>query len=235
MKRSLYYIVSSVLLTALFVAGLLAASCRTEEGKATPGAAPAEPAPVAADKDTARRGTALAINDAKATDVDTHSNYTYYPSDTITGQFRRGIIDTLIVEPISEPDEEGCYWDRKIYSPSGSVADIPFDDKLCYGFYISNVGDLDGNGTDEICIYSHSYWPFTHYDVITYRNGKWCRVIEPVGINVTCIEVEDELVSKSHKPGYIKAKALRYRDPEDTSDWDIVDSLVKIIRNGEPF
>lgn len=230
MKHTLYYITSLVLPAALVTASLLAVSCRPEAEKATPEAAPSEPVPVAADQDAASRGTALTINDAKATDTDTDSSPAcYYPRDTITGQFRPGIVDTLIAEPISEPDEEGCYWDRKIYSPGGSIADIPFGDRLCYVFYICNVGDLDGNGTDEICIYSRSYYPFTHYDVITYRQGKWYRMTEPVGVNDA--SVEGAFVSKSHKPGYIKAKAVRYRDPEDPSDWEIVDSLIKIIQD----
>ena len=207
------------------------------------------PDTVATVQDTAMCDSTATMNSAEVTDVDTCTTI-YYDTiqqiveysqtdvdtcttiyyDTILGRFRPGIVDTLIVEITSYFDGWIGFSRYKVYSTSGGVA-APFDNKDCY-HGIVNEGDLDGNGTDEIrggeC--GLRCWSTEH--VLTYRNGKWYEMIEPFYVN-TC-HAEGPLVSKSDKPGYIKAKVVSY-DPEDASIWGIVDSLVPIIQDGEPF
>lgn len=163
------------------------------------------------------------------------------PRDTITGRFRRGIVDTLICEPICEPDTFPWgyeWWHRIIRSVKGSVADIPLHNWLLIRFW--NAGDLDGNGTDEICIYPANYSTFAHYDIITYRSCQWHMMIEEgLEAKEDIMPAFKEFVSKSNKKGYIKAKVARniYANA-DSTDWlgvECVDSLVRIKRNGEVY
>ena len=177
-------------------------------------------------QDTAMCDSTATINGAEVTDVDTDTTIVYY-YDTIIGRFRPGIVDTLIVE-VSELRYEDYYEcsNYKMYSPSGIAA--PFDSHSSYDFILSNKGDLDGNGTDELFVCGRSMSCCTSYYVITYRDGRWYEMIEPIYINI-CIESErGPLVSKSDIPGYIKARAIRPDCEPYVDEW-IVDSLMPII------
>ena len=183
------------------------------------------PDTVATVQDTAMCDSTATMNGAKVTDVDTCTTIYY---DTIIGRFRPGIVDTLIVE-VSELRYNDYYEfaNYKMYSPGGNIA-VPFNSHSSYDFMISNKGDLDGNGTDELFVCGRGMSCWTSYYVITYRDGRWYEMIEPIYINI-CIESErGPLVSKSDIPGYIKARAIRPDCEPYVDEW-IVDSLMPII------
>lgn len=196
-----------------------------------------------------------AIDDDEGTDdksvyyMDPDSAYSYHlgwsnACDTIIGQFRKGVVDTLVREPIwftniniavawSRLDDEWWWW--RIRSLKGSVADIYFMFRLWVDY--CNVGDLDGNGTDELCVHCSNYSNWTWYNVITYHEGEWHRLTESLFAHMAAMPWPDhieEYVSKSDRPGYIKAKVTKdifYNDDNDWRDWmgvECVDSLVKI-------
>ena len=176
--------------------------------------------------------------------VDPDSNIIYFPkaSDTIIGRFRRDVVDTLVREPIWERDADAydgywwMYW--RVRSVKGSVTDMYFIN--CPGACFCNAGDLDDNGTDEICVLYLGHSNFKYYDVITYRKGEWRMMTESLYANMMAMSDSiEEYVSKSDRPGYIKAKVSRDLSASaEYLDWigvECVDSFVKIKRDGEVY
>lgn len=169
------------------------------------------------------------------------------PRHVVVGQFVADKVDTLILEPTSsEPDtyfdhSDGPiweWWNWHVHSVKGTVADIKLDITLCPQF--CNTGDLDGNGTDELCIYRRNYSNFTCYYIITYRDGAWHVMTEhSIFVHEGYLDEDIDItsyVAKSDKPGYIRALACRDVYGIDDGDWlgyEVVpDSLIKLVDDG---
>lgn len=166
----------------------------------------------------------------------------YNPIDTVIGRFRRGVVDTLVLEPTCEPSVCGDYieyWNWRIRSVKGSVKDLQYDNSLWVSF--CNAGDLDGNGTDDICVFSRSYSNFVWYYVITFRKNAWHCMTDALFAHQAYMPDDiSTYVEKSNKPGYIRALVCKdiYGQPKDSIDWlgvEVVDSLVKLKRNGKIY
>ncbi|MBL7726554.1 MAG: hypothetical protein JNM68_02665 [Dinghuibacter sp.] len=130
------------------------------------------------------------------------------PADAETGDFNGdGKKDRVwLVRPIVKDGEMDCEGDcnaRLLLSVPGSA---PYIIKNCIGNDPMNLGDLDGNGTDEIGML-HDWFTscWKAYYVLTFRNNKWQPIIPPVSTHCTQWEDEGEMPVKKHpkKKGYV--------------------------------
>lgn len=167
--------------------------------------------------------------DTKEIDINTTMK-TPYVSDTLIGKFNGIDIDTLISEPIG--NVTGFNYNWRLYTKNGTVKDLILENETIDVRFVRE-GDLDGNGTDE--------WGFMHeretsnwtlYDLYTFNNGEWQRMIEPQSIFKFHFENNDrygnliyeDIIQKSNKEGFIKAKFSDLRN----DDFVIVDTLIKV-------
>lgn len=167
--------------------------------------------------------------DTKEIDINTTMK-TPYKGDTLIGKFNGINIDTLISEPIGTVTGFNYNW--RVYTKKGTVKDLIIENETIDVRFVKE-GDLDGNGSDE--------WGFIHeletsnwslYDLYTFNNGEWQRMIEPIRIFKFHFEnnpqygnlIYEDIIQKSNKKGFLKAKFSDIRN----DDFIIVDTLLQI-------
>lgn len=167
--------------------------------------------------------------DTKEIDINTTIK-TPYKGDTLIGKFNGIDIDTLISEPIGTVTGFNYNW--RVYTKNGTVKDLILENKTIDVRFIRE-GDLDGNGTEEwgfMHEWETSNWTF--YDLYTFNNGEWQRMIEPLRIfkphfaiyNRFGKDTYEDIIQKSNKGGFIKAKFSAIRN----DNFVIVDTLIKV-------
>jgi hypothetical protein len=76
------------------------------------------------------------------------------------------------------------------------------------GGEIKNIGDLDGDGADDIMVYP-SWWQsnWNAYRIYSFnqQTNKWSYLVEPVSIFANELEKEISFVKKSKQPGFVIA------------------------------
>ena len=76
------------------------------------------------------------------------------------------------------------------------------------GGAIANVGDLDGDGADDILVYP-DWWQssWNPYKVFSYnrQTQKWNYLIEPVSIFLNDLEQKKVFVKRSQYSGFVNA------------------------------
>lgn len=110
-------------------------------------------------------------------------------------------------------DDSFVSWDwteYKMYSIGGSVDTLGLGTQ--YSAQIANVGDLDGNGSDELflgfgAVTISSY----EYRILTFRKGAWHVLTEDIHCRGDVLDYLDsgKLVRKTQRPGYLQIKTTR--------------------------
>lgn len=134
-------------------------------------------------------------------------------SDSISGNFNgRGksqwvscLNDVTVIHIGASPDITNYL---KI---SGS--DTPLLETMYYIGRLSNKGDLNNDGLDEIGFTLSAVSRHIHYYVYTFKGGKWRKLVEPIPVFDSWLDDENfEIISISpDKPGYVTIRA---------SEWD---------------
>ncbi len=126
--------------------------------------------------------------------------------DTIVGNFTGKGVDTLFVVEKDNTDGDG----KICYLESSNKSLKPLNLGLHSGApLLVNEGDLDGNGTIEVG-YLPVWWTsqWRPYQVLTFKNGKWCYFINPEHEYMDTGELirasGKEIVEPSIKKGWIK-------------------------------
>jgi hypothetical protein len=98
-----------------------------------------------------------------------------------------------------------------------SEAALPAIEQLnCIGGQPENLGDLNGNGGDEIGLLPEwftSCW--ADYYVFTYRAGKWERLVKPFSTHCNQWEADVKPIEKD--PAHSGHVLIRYTDFADTT------------------
>jgi hypothetical protein len=102
-------------------------------------------------------------------------------TDTIKGDFNGdGMLDYAWVVPATDPECQDC---KDNYTSYIKFSDIHFPSikvKDCIGGTLTNLGDLNKNGTDEIGFLPWKYagcW--SAYNVYTLETNQWVFAVEP--------------------------------------------------------
>jgi hypothetical protein len=137
--------------------------------------------------------------------------------DSVEGDFNGdGVKETVWLVPPKIKGEEGeCIGDCISYLrfSNPSLAEIAVTD--CIGGLPDNLGDLDGDGSDEIGLLP--YWftsCWSEYYVWTFIHGSWKYMVDPI---VTHCNLWDEgtkpIVRDSNKLGYV---IIHYSEFQET-------------------
>jgi len=98
----------------------------------------------------------------------------------------------------------GC--NTYLFSSDPSINILKVHNNL--GGKIKNIGDLDGDGGDDIMVYP-SWWQsnWNSYRIYSYNHqtNQWSYLIEPVSIFANELEKEISFVKKSKQPGFVSA------------------------------
>lgn len=129
------------------------------------------------------------------------------PEDAITGDFNgdgRKESVWLQVPKIKEAEME-CDGDCTAYLKSNNPSFTSFAIENCIGSLPTNLGDLDGNGTDEIGLL-HDWFTscWKAYYVFTLKNNKWQRLIAPISTH--CNQMDEGIAPVKKDPkrkGYL--------------------------------
>lgn len=104
-------------------------------------------------------------------------------SANVQGDFNGdGVVETVwLVPPKLSDDESECIGECTAYLrfSNPSLAEITLSD--CIGGVPDNLGDLDGNGTDEIGLLPQLYTScWRDYYVWTWKYGNWRYLVDPI-------------------------------------------------------
>ena len=130
-----------------------------------------------------------------------------------------------LVAPVEDTSKDkfqecigGC--NSYIVSPDTSLTILKVNNNL--GGEIKNIGDIDGDGGDDIMVYP-SWWQsnWNAYIIYSYNKNlqKWCYLIEPVSIFANELEKKITFVKKSLKKGYISAYTSESTDTDIKSSY----------------
>lgn len=151
------------------------------------------------------------------------------PKNAIRGDFNGdGNLDYMWMIPpkLKEDDCEGGICENQIKFSDSSIPTIKIQTSI--GGKLSNLGDLNNNGTDEIGLLSSwftSCWQ--PYYVWTYKNGNWVDAVE--SINTHCNQWDEGITPIEIDPAIEGNVIVRYSS--FTNDEIVVKSKsVKIIK-----
>lgn len=138
-----------------------------------------------------------------------------YNPELIKGDFNGDKkTDTMLIVPPIFKDTLAALGSQKCIGGCNSY--IIFSDTSIHilrvqnnlGGEIANVGDLDGDGADEILVYP-DWWQsnWNPYKLFSYnrQTQKWNYLIEPVSIFMNDMEETKVLVKRSKRKGFVNA------------------------------
>ena len=94
-------------------------------------------------------------------------------------------------------------------------------DKLPYYGCLTNEGDLDGNGADDLGFFPSSLSSFCSYKIYSLRNGSWIEIAS-ADVKLDMLEEKEmeiggrlKLIKPDpKKPGNVLIKFVNYKDPD---------------------
>lgn len=130
------------------------------------------------------------------------------PENAVAGDFNGdGKKDHVwLLKPIVKEGEMDCEGNCNAQLLLSVPGSRPYIIENCIGSDPVNLGDLDGNGTDEIGML-HDWFTscWKAYYVFTLKNKKWQRLIPPVSTHCTQWEEDEGMPVKKHpqKKGHL--------------------------------
>jgi hypothetical protein len=132
----------------------------------------------------------------------------------ITGDFDGdGKKETIFMVPpvedtITKDAFQACIGGCNSYLVSSDSAMMILKVQDNLGGEIKNMGDLDGDGADDIMVYP-SWWQsnWNAYQIYSFnqQTHQWSYLIEPISIFANELEKKIAFVKKSKKPGFVSA------------------------------
>ena len=153
--------------------------------------------------------------------------------ETLKGDFDGDGNEETLYAIVSDVDEESYDLDS-----SAANSNVKLDEYFCFSkksipdFDLGsdnysvpswtkpeNIGDLDGDGADEIGYYQtgaiNGSW--SGYCVVSLQKGKWVKPIKPIGLN--CDAIYDESENRNSYVPVRKASKAGYVEIDDEQDW----------------
>lgn len=122
-----------------------------------------------------------------------------------------------IIEPELSEKELECKGPCDSYAKCSNPKIPILKIEQCLGGKIENLGDLNGDGGDEIGLYRQwfmSYWQ--PYIVWTYKEDEWMQPISGFYVYYDLLKSGRELVRKDpHKPGYVIIQESDFDEDEN--------------------
>jgi serine/threonine protein kinase len=138
------------------------------------------------------------------------------PSDAVSGDFNGdGTLDYMLIQkPELASNNEECVGDCisyiKFSDPSIPEIEVPNS----IGGTPSNLGDLNGNGTDEIGLLPDSFSScWREYFVWTFTNQSWGYLVDPISTH--CNQWEDGIRPIEIDPSRSGNVIIRYSELDD--------------------
>ena len=142
-------------------------------------------------------------------------------------------IDTLICEPIDSLSPMTAEWfggkhfKWRVYTTNGTVKDLIIGNTKRIDFI--KEGDLDGNGTDELGVYTDwhsSNW--SGFYVYTFTDGEWKQLIPTIDIHrdhyKDSLNNGVNIVERPEHKGYLNVHFSGIRNEQIC----LIDTLIRI-------
>ena len=159
---------------------------------------------------------ASALKQASAAeDKDPQRPVTKIPDDAITGDFNGDKQQEFIWLTTTNTHEEDIGDTSSCFILCSNNTIPPLKVDMCIGGNPVNLGDLNGDGADELGLLP-DWWTscWRSYFVYTLKTNRWKQAVSP--INTHCIQWDQNLPAiekDSTKPGFV---IIRYSELTDT-------------------
>ena len=160
-------------------------------------------------------GAASLKQAAAAEDKDPQRPVTKIPDDAITGDFNGDKQQEFIWLKATNSDEKSMGDTSSCFMFCSNSTIPPLKVEMCIGGNPVNLGDLNGDGADELGLLP-DWWTscWRSYFVYTLKTNRWKQAVSP--INTHCIQWDQNLPAiekDSTRPGYV---LIRYSELTDT-------------------
>lgn len=148
--------------------------------------------------------------------------FTFFNSDTIVGDFNGDgkkeevyfISDTVFYE-----GEQATSWDfQGDYTAVFSDKSIPSFKTMANTVHIHKLGDLNGDGRDEIGIFIMYFSARGGYEVWSFNGTEWAELIDPFSLHAT-VFLDDDGWDFIPVRKYSKNKVKIYYSDSDDEGW----------------